>query len=282
MSDTDTLNDSDNDNSFVLDTFDNCIDYANQYNMDKIEEKYQARIKDIIDKVPVINFCNHFDHKSLYPKTLEVDQHAYIITHAQDRFPIIATNSLCPCVSFIAYEPALRVGCLTHIDGLPAYSKESLIDDEIELDYIPLEYNMKAIIDGMKIDANSETLNLDIYLIGGTSTLSPSVVIDIYDYINSYKNDKIILNLKGRNILGPDNQSRSVALDTRDGKLYYFDSYQTIYFKDETIDRQKKIYLLDLPSDYDEAKLFLSYSAHPLGSNSNGNNKKYKLKEDKY
>jgi len=63
------------------------------------------------------------------------------------------------------------------------------------------------------------------YLIGGIFQLSEIMIYDILQCINNMAKteSEFKLNFRGRNLLGPENQSRNICLDTRTGKITYFD-----------------------------------------------------------
>jgi hypothetical protein len=203
---------------------DNCLDYLAPYYIKQYsEERYQQFLLDLALRVPIINFCQQMI-QSDYLRTIVCDQHAIIISHNEDPFPIMSTYALNACIGLILYEPKYHIGVIGHFDGLPGFSQESSIEDGIVIDYDPFASNMGAIMNRVNLMTNSSIpyYNFDCYLIGGVYGLSETMIHDMFTYLdNKFRDAKF--NFVGRNLLGPDNESRNIALSTFDGKLYYFD-----------------------------------------------------------
>jgi hypothetical protein len=203
---------------------DNCLDYlAPHYIKQYSEERYQKFLIELSEKIPIINFCQQMD-KINYNKTIVCDQHAIIMTHDKDPYPYISTYALNACIGLILYEPQYHLGVICHFDGLPGFSQRSANEDGIIIDYDPFASNMKNVIDNLNyVTLNTiKHYNFDSYLIGGVYGLSETMIHDMYQYLNNNFSDATF-NFVGRNLLGPDNESRNIALSTLDGKLYYFD-----------------------------------------------------------
>jgi hypothetical protein len=207
---------------------DNCHDYLRDFYINKYcGKKYIKLIRNIKEKIPIIHICNDtaFD---IYGETIVCDQHGVIFSHNLDINPVLATYALNACIGLIFYLPKFKVGCIAHIDGLPGYSKESAIEDGItEIDINPIQSNLKMIISIIRDiipDINSDLL-IEFYLIGGIFELSEIMIHDILECITKMgsTNKNITFIFKGRNLLGPENQSRNICFDTRNGKITYFD-----------------------------------------------------------
>jgi len=203
---------------------DNCLDYLAPYYIKQYgEERYQNFLLQLAQDVPIINFCQQMDQAD-YLRTIVCDQHATIISHYKDPYPFISTYALNACIGLILYEPTYHIGIVCHFDGLPGFSQRSANEDGIIIDYDPFITNMKNIMDQLNYvtDGKIKYLNFNTHLIGGVYGLSETMIHDIYNYLNN-KFSNARFNFVGRNLLGPENESRNIALSTIDGKLYYFD-----------------------------------------------------------
>jgi len=206
---------------------DNCHDYLKTTFIKKYAvEEYQELILNIKKYIPIVHICNPTP-LDFYPETIVCDQHAVIFTHYQDIKPVLATYALNACVGLVIYEPKIKIGSIAHIDGLPGYSKKSAIRDNNSVNLDPIKTNMEIILSNLTEMVTrsdlSNKLNLHFYLIGGIFDLSEIMIHDILERILSYKGSNYNFIFKGRNLLGPENQSRNICLDTRTGNITYFD-----------------------------------------------------------
>ena len=202
---------------------DNCHDYLKAFYLERYAiPKYKNLLYQIKDKIPKINICNETE-KNLYADIIVCDQHAVIFGKNNDIFPILSTYALNACIGLVLYIPANKIGCLAHIDGLPGYSKQSAIDDGLNINFDPIEENMKIILKKLRnLAQTNAVINIDYYLIGGIFDMSEIMVNDIINCINGIDN-KYNFTFKGRNIMGPENQSRNICLNTKNGMITYFD-----------------------------------------------------------
>ncbi len=193
---------------------DNCHDYLKRIYVEAYAmEKYKFLLYEIKTKIPKINICNDtpYDH---YADTIVCDQHAVVFGHYQDIFPVLATYALNACVGLVIYVPDHKVGCLAHIDGLPGYSRQSSIDDGLDINFDPVQENMKIIIEYLKLiifdqqqtPTITEPIIIEYYLIGGIFDLSEVMVNDIIECLNQINdhNQQFLFVFKGRNLLGPE------------------------------------------------------------------------------
>lgn len=206
---------------------DNCHDYLKPFYLEKYAvPEYKPLLYEIRKKIPKINICNDTPSE-FYADTIVCDQHAVIFGHYKDIFPVLATYALNACVGLIIYLPEYKIGSIAHIDGLPGYSNKSAIKDKINITFDPVYENIKTILTQIEniLEPHIEPKNiyLEYYLIGGIFDLSEVMIYDIIECIKKFFNDKYRFKFKGRNILGPENQSRNICLDTRTGKITYFD-----------------------------------------------------------
>src|SRR5690606_16057176 len=116
-----------------------------------------------------------------------------------------------------------------HIDGLPGYSEISANEDGLKIDFDPVYENMKIMLKYVRKLCNTdELLDIDYYLIGGIFDLSEVMIHDIINCLNNPNNKykfefEYKFFFKGRNILGPENQSRNICINTKNGSITYFD-----------------------------------------------------------
>lgn len=205
----------------------NCHDYLKRFYIEKYAyPRYKQLLYEIKEYIPVLNICNNTPTEQ-YPEIIVCDQHAVIFSHYLDRYPIMATYALNACIGLVIYIPEHKVGCLAHIDGLPGYSQKSSIEDGLKIKFNPVKENLNVILTFLKklcmtCDKN-DILIIDYYLIGGIFNLSEVMVNDIIECINEYQGTMYRFNFKGRNLLGPENQSRNICIDTRNGIISYFD-----------------------------------------------------------
>lgn len=202
----------------------NCHDYLKTIYLEKYsDDKYKNLLYEIKNKIPVINICGNTPYYD-YSNIIVCDQHAMVFGHHKDIYPILATYALNACIGLIMYSPAFKIGSLAHIDGLPGYSKQSTIVDGFNINFDPIHENIKIILANLrKLSKTNHTINIDYYLIGGIFDLSEVMINDIIECINKIDNKNYNFFFKGRNILGPENQSRNICIDMRSGKITYFD-----------------------------------------------------------
>ena len=203
---------------------DNCHDYLKTIYLEKYAvTKYKPILYEIKNNIPLLHICNETPYE-LYIDVVVCDQHALVFGHHLDINPILATYALNACIGLLMYVPELKIGALAHIDGLPGYSKQSAIDDGVEITFDPVTENLKLILAGLKSMANKTSiLEIDFYLVGGIFDLSEVMINDIVRTINKFNNRLYRFTFKGRNLLGPENQSRNICMDMRTGDITYFD-----------------------------------------------------------
>jgi hypothetical protein len=205
---------------------DNCHDYLKRIYIDKYAPSiYRPLLYEIRDNIPKIDIC-HDTRQDNYGRIIVCDQHGMIFGHHLDDYPILATYALNACVGLIFHLPKYMVAALAHIDGLPGYSQQSAINDGVDIDFNPVNENLRImmrILKGLSGDYHSNAIYVDYYLIGGIFDLSEIMIHDIIESINNMKNTQYKFTFRGRNILGPENQSRNICIDTRTGKITYFD-----------------------------------------------------------
>lgn len=203
---------------------DNCHDYLKSTYLEKYANlKYKSFLYDIGKKIPKVNICNDTPYE-MYGDVIVCDQHGVIFSHHQDIYPIIATYALNACVGLIMYNNEFKVASVAHIDGLPGYSKNSAILDGVDIVFDPVYENIRIMLKHIRgLCVTSDNINIDYYLIGGIFDLSEVMIYDIIQCINKIDGNGFKFIFKGRNILGPENQSRNVCINTMNGKITYFD-----------------------------------------------------------
>lgn len=204
---------------------DNCFDYLKEYYLQRyLLKEYLNFFRDIRENITLLDICD-IAPMNIYGDAVVCDQHAVIFTHHKDRYPVLATYALNACIGLLIYEPNLKIGSLAHIDGLPGYSQQSAVRDGIEIFYSPVEYNINTIIKHLIKMCPRDSYEFDYYLVGGIFDMSEIMVYDIVQAIDIIQKQRshIKFHLKGRNLLGPENQSRNICFDTRTGNLLHFD-----------------------------------------------------------
>lgn len=204
---------------------DNCHDYLKKQYIEKYAvEKYKKFLYEIKYSIPKINICHDTDY-DLYGDIIVCDQHAVILTNDTDIYPVLATYALNACVGLIFYCKKYRIGALAHIDGLPGYSKQSAIDDGLKIDFDPVSENINLILKNFRnLTKSKEKITIEYYLIGGIFELSEVMVYDIVKCLNKINGkNNFKFQFMGRNILGPANQSRNICFNTKTGRITYFD-----------------------------------------------------------
>lgn len=218
---------------------DNCFDYLKEYYLQKyLLQQYLYFFRSVRDKIPLLNICN-FTTEDIYKDIIVCDQHAVIFTHHEDKYPVLATYALNACVGLLLYEPNLKIGSLAHIDGLPGYSKQSAIDDGLNIHFNPVQLNISIILRKLMCMKYAPSYHFDYYLVGGIFDMSEIMVYDIVEELIRIHNEKPSLNFnfKGRNLLGPENQSRNICFDTRSGEIAYFDFIaNATFYSDNYVD----------------------------------------------
>jgi chemotaxis receptor (MCP) glutamine deamidase CheD len=203
---------------------DNCHDYLKPLYLEKYAvPKYKRMLYFIKKNIPKLNICEETPYEK-YAEVIVCDQHAMIFSHHMDIFPIVATYALNACVGLIMYSPKHKVAALAHIDGLPGYSEKSAIDDGLKINFSPINSNINIMLKNIRHLCNTnDNIEILYYLVGGIFDLSEVMIYDIIECINMFDNNKNNFSFKGRNILGPENQSRNICFDTATGKISYFD-----------------------------------------------------------
>ena len=219
---------------------DNCHDYLKEFYLQRyLVKKYLTLFREIRNTVPLLQICER-SNDDIYKETIVCDQHAVVFTHHQDKYPVLATYALNACVSLIMYDKDTHVACLSHMDGLPGYSRLSAKEDGMNINFSPVEFNIDIILSKMAnlMPPQKEQFEFDCYLVGGIFDLSEVMVNDVIEYLGQLSlakpNFKFIL--RGRNLLGPENQARNICFDTRTGKITYFDFIDNaLTFREERI-----------------------------------------------
>lgn len=211
---------------------DNCHDYLKPANLELYAiPKYKKLLYQIKEKIPKINICAD-TADNLYADIIVCDQHAAIISHSNDIFYVLATYALNACVAVVMYNSKYKIGCMTHFDGLPAYLAQSARAEGLDIDFDPVTENVKILLDKIYCLAESigrtdsridSIIDIDYYLIGGIFGMSEVMINDIISCIKKMDKTKFKFVFKGRNILGPENQSRNICLNTKTGAITYFD-----------------------------------------------------------
>lgn len=206
------------DSYFTKEYHDNCHDFLKPLYIELYAMPgSKAFLYEISNYVPKLDICSEMKD---YDKTVVCDQHAVIMGTSTSDKPILATYALNSCIALVMYSPAHKIGAMTHFDGLPAYFKSTAALAGQKLSFDPIVVNMGMIIEKLKNHAKAP-LDLKVWLVGGVFGLSELMLRDLITYLAEVKDVKI--RLKGRNLLGPINQSRNIALDLRDGSIKYFD-----------------------------------------------------------
>ena len=195
---------------------DNCRDYLADVYINKFASvKYRPFLRQVRETVPLLEICLQ-SPESIYRSTIVADQHAWVVSRATDRYPVIATYALNACIGLVLYQPSKRVAALAHIDGLPGYSLVSARADGQEIDFDPAKRTVCNMLNRMQYLCDER--QYDAYLIGGIYGLSEVMIHDLMGVLRLYG-----VTVQGRNLLGPDNQSRNICFDTRTGAFTHFD-----------------------------------------------------------
>lgn len=206
---------------------DNCHDYVKGYYLERYANRYYIKfLYSLAETVPVVDICKSVDSES-YADTIVCDQHAVVFTRKTDYYPIIATYALNACIGLVMYNNKYGVAALAHIDGLPGYSQQSAREDGLAISFSPVQENIDAMMKTIRYLTGAslhQPLDIDYYLIGGIFNLSEVMIHDIVEYIGlvENKNKSYRFHLKGRNLLGPENQSRNISIDSRTGSVNHF------------------------------------------------------------
>lgn len=242
---------------------DNCHDYLKKFYVEKYADtRYKDMLYLIKNKIPKLDICNDtvFDD---YGKTVVCDQHAVIFSKSTDKFPIVATYALNACIGLVMYCTKYKVVALAHIDGLPGYSLQSALDDGVKIHFDPVHENIKMLLTVIRNICNTEeNLNIDYYLVGGIFNLSEIMVHDIIECINNFEqqNRNYEFYFKGRNILGPENQSRNICFNSYNGKITYFDYVlNSEYYSNNRLSNGLSVNILKAPRQ-SEAVLDITYT----------------------
>lgn len=242
----------------------NCHDYLRMYYLERYAvKKYIPLLYEINEKIPKLNICTEMPIE-YYANTIVCDQHAVIFGHHNDIYPILATYALNACIGLIMFSKEYGIGCIAHIDGLPGYSKESALEDGLNIDIDPVTENIKNILKYLRfLSGSNKIIHLDYYLVGGIFDLSEVMINDIINCINNIHDNNYILHLKGRNLLGPENQCRNISIDTRTGKIYYFDylSNAEFYFTSESKTNKLPKNIIKAPR---KSEIFLDITYVPI------------------
>ncbi len=241
---------------------DNCHDYLKPFYLEKYAvAKYKSLLYDISKNIPKINICEETPYEK-YNDIIVCDQHAVIFGHHLDLFPVLATYALNACVGLVMYNSKYKVAALAHIDGLPGYSKKSAIDDGININFSPVQTNITLMLKNIRNLCNTnEKIDIVYYLIGGIFELSEVMIHDIIECINTFDDKKNNFSFEGRNILGPENQSRNICIDTSNGKISYFDYVtNSEFYKNHRNDNGLPMNIIKAPR-ISEALLDITYQA---------------------
>lgn len=209
----------------------NCHDYLKSFYLEKYAvSRYKPLLYRIKEKIPTLAICNEIAEHA-YDNVIVCDQHAVVFGKAIDIYPILATYALNACIGLIMYVPKYQVAALAHIDGLPGYSMKSAIDDGLDINFDPIYENLTIILKYLRNLCQTQTiLQIEYYLVGGIFDLSEVMIHDIIKTIHQYPDKQYQFTFVGRNLLGPENQARNLCIDTRTGKIKYFDYMANMEF----------------------------------------------------
>ena len=156
--------------------------------------------------------------EELYSKCAEVEQQCMAITHSNDEKYCLGTFGLGCCISLMGYCSETKVGLLTHLDLM------GLVED-----FGKVYYNLDKI---------SKTMNKKIKMVGyivGGDDITENLFVDKIKYkckiMNHCWRDTVEINITYYAIY--ENNPSSVALNTKDGKIYLYDAMLS-QFKDKT------------------------------------------------
>lgn len=245
---------------------DNCHDYLKTLYLEKYAvSKYKKILYQIKNIVPKIDICQDTVCDD-YGNIIVCDQHAVVFGHHNDIYPILATYALNACIGLVMHIPKYKVAALAHIDGLPGYSLESAINDGINIKYDPVYENINIILKILRNICNTtEVIEINYYLIGGIYGLSEVMVNDVTKCLDKYGGKNYIFNFIGRNILGPDNQSRNICINTITGKITYFDyTMNREYYANNINDNGLPINIIKAPR---KSEAFLDITYLPVFEN---------------
>lgn len=214
----------------------NCHDYLKTFYLEKYAVPiYKPLLYRIKEKIPKLDICNDLP-ENRYDDVIVCDQHAVIFGDSRDIYPILATYALNACIGLIMYIPKFCVGTIAHIDGLPGYTKQSAINDGININFDPAHENITIMLKHLRnLCGTTEILQIEYYLVGGIFHLSEIMIHDIVKTIDHYPDNQYKFIFKGRNLLGPENQSRNLCLDTKTGEIKYFDYIVNMEFYGEIV-----------------------------------------------
>lgn len=215
----------DNRISFIEKYHDNCHDYLKRYYIERYASKeYKNLLYVIIKRIPKLDICDETNPND-YDKIIVCDQHAVIFGASCHQKSILATYALNSCIGLIMYAPAYRVGSVSHFDGLPGYSKEHAREDGLDISFSPVQYNIDVILRKIRSYCKTDdNILIQFYLVGGIFDLSEVMIHDILYYLSSI-DSRYRFDFRGRNLLGPENQSRNICLNTMNGKITHFDIF---------------------------------------------------------
>lgn len=203
---------------------DNCHDYLKPFYIEIYSDKrFKVLLYEIASRVDTLNICTELSRYD-YEKVVLCDQHAFVTGRGDSNKPLLATYGINVCMSLILYAPGFNVGCVSHFDGLPGYSKESATKHDYKLSFSPVKRNIDAMLSSVRKCCNAKgKILVDFYLVGGIFNMSEVMLHDILEYLASIQGKEYQLVFKGRNIMGPENQARNVCLDTRCGSIRHYD-----------------------------------------------------------
>lgn len=221
----------------------NCFDYLTPKYINRyVFYRYKDTIDYIAATVPKLDICQDLPIDD-YSKIITCDQHASVFTHTNDPLPIMATRSLNTCICLIMHSPTHNVASMSHIDGLPGFSRRAANDDGMAIDYSPVQRTVAVIVNQLELIRNCKIDDLDYYMIGGVFGLSEIMVHDILqELIRVELESKTKLVFRGRNLLGPINQSRNICFDARAGvtnRFSYYDYFDNFELVRDTEERYK-------------------------------------------
>lgn len=208
---------------YIEEYHDNCHDYLIPFYIDKYaDSRYIDFLNIIKTNITKLNICRNTNINS-YKKTIVCDQHCVVISNSSDKYSILATYALNACMGLILYNKKNKVGAIAHIDGLVGFSNKSAKRDGYNLKYSPIHKNINLILKKMRyLCQSTDMLQIDYYIIGGIFGISEILIHDIVYCFNDLDVSSYSFRFKGRNILGPKNQTRNICFDTKTGKISYF------------------------------------------------------------
>ncbi|MBS3094875.1 hypothetical protein J4474_04370 [Candidatus Pacearchaeota archaeon] len=136
-----------------------------------------------------------------FEKVVEVSLREFAITSSLDSKPILATYGIGPCVSFSGWSPRHKIGFMTHYDA-----RTRMADS-----FGNLLSNLSEILQG-------ESTQFKVRIIGGYAISESYNIISFLESRLGSRKD-LAMTLVEKDIFGDRVESKSVALDTKTGRV---------------------------------------------------------------